>query len=75
MYTLYDTRRVHPLDRYEYARAGAAAELAPVAICGRAPGDLLAVMSVAEVGEFVVEAVTWGADSEIVAHRTDRLIR
>jgi AraC-like DNA-binding protein len=75
MYTLYDTRRVHPLDRYEYARAGVAAELAPVAIRGRAPGDLLAVMSVAQVGEFVIEAVTWGADSELVAHRTDRLIR
>lgn len=75
MYVLYDTRTVHPLDRYEYARAGAAAELAPVAICGRAPGHLLAVMSVAQIGDFAIEAVTWAADSEIVAHRTDRLIR
>lgn len=76
MYVLYDTRPVHPLDRYEYARAGAAAELAPVAIRGwRAPGDLLAVMSVAQIGDFAVEAVTWAADSEIVADRTDRLIR
>jgi AraC-like DNA-binding protein len=75
MYVLYDTRTVHPLDRYEYARAGAAAELAPVAIRGRTPGDLLAVMSVAQIGDFTIEAVTWAADSEIVAHRTDRLIR
>jgi AraC-like DNA-binding protein len=72
---LCDTRMVHPLDRYEYARAGAAAELAPVAIRGRAPGDLLAMMSVAQIGDFAIEAVTWAADSEIVAHRTDRLIR
>src|SRR5262245_28505106 len=75
MYVLYDTRTVHPLDRYEYARAGAAAELAPVAIRGRAPGDLLAVMSVAQIGDFAIEAVTWAADSELVAHRTDHLIR
>jgi AraC-like DNA-binding protein len=75
MYVLYDTRSVHPLDRYEYARAGAAAELAPVAIRGRAPSRLLAVMSVAQIGEFKIEAVTWAADSEIVANRTNRLIR
>jgi len=75
MYVLYDTRAVHPLDRYEYARAGAAAELAPVGIRGRAPRDLLAVMSVAQIGDFAIEAVTWAADSEIVANRTDRLIR
>ncbi|HZM78821.1 MAG TPA: helix-turn-helix domain-containing protein [Candidatus Limnocylindrales bacterium] len=75
MHVLYDTRTVHPLDRYEYARAGAASELAPVAIRGRTPGDLLAVMSVARIGEFVIEAVTWAADSEIAAHRTGRLIR
>lgn len=75
MYVLYDTRTVHPLDRYEYARAGAAAELAPVAIRGRAQGDLLALMSVAQIGDFAIEAVTWAADSEIVAHRTERLIR
>jgi AraC-like DNA-binding protein len=75
MYVLYDTRTVHPLDRYEYARAGSAAELAPVTIRGRAPGRLLAVMSVSQIGEFAIEAVTWAADSEIVAHRTSRLIR
>lgn len=75
MYVLYDTRAVHPLDRFEYARASAAAELAPVSIRGRAPGQLLAVMSVARIGDFAVEAVTWAADTEIVAHRTDRLIR
>jgi AraC-like DNA-binding protein len=75
MYVLYDTRPVHPLDRYEYACAGAAAELAPVKIRGRAPRDLLAVMSVAQIGDFAVEAVTWAADSEIVADRTEHLIR
>jgi AraC-like DNA-binding protein len=75
MHVLYDTRTVHPLDRYEYARAGAASELAQVAIRGRAPGALLAVMSVARVGDFAVEDVTWGADSQIVAHRTESLIR
>jgi AraC-like DNA-binding protein len=75
MYVLYDTRKVRPLDRYEYARAGAASELAPVVICGRAPGRLLAVMSVTQVGDFAIEAVTWAADSEIVAHRTGRMIR
>jgi AraC-like DNA-binding protein len=75
MYMLYDTRTVHPLDRYEYARAGAAGELAPVAIRGRAPGELLAMLSVAQVGDFAIEAVTWAADSEIEAHRTSRLIK
>jgi AraC-like DNA-binding protein len=75
MHMLYDTRTVHPLDRYEYARAGTASELAPVAIHGRAPVDLLAAMSVAQVGDFKIETATWAADSEIVARRTDRLIR
>ncbi|WFE27502.1 helix-turn-helix domain-containing protein [Solwaraspora sp. WMMD791] len=75
MYVLYDTRSVHPLERYEYAREGAAAELAPVAIHGRAPDKLLAVMSVAEIGDFKIEEVTWAADSEIIGNRTGRLIR
>ncbi len=72
---LYDTRTVHPLDRYDYYRAGAGIELAPVAVQGRAPGRLLAVMSVAQIGDFEIETVTWAADSEIVARRTERLIR
>ena len=42
MQTLYDTRTVHPLDRYEYFRAAVATELAPVSVHGRAPGQLLA---------------------------------
>src|SRR5262245_20435870 len=75
MDTLYDTRMVHPLDRYDYYRAGAAGELAPVSVHGHTPGQLLAVMTVAPIGEFVVEAVTWAADREIVARRTERLIR
>jgi AraC-like DNA-binding protein len=75
MYTLYDTRTVHPLDRYEYYRAGAATELVPESIHGRPPGQILAVMSVATIGDFALEAATWAADGEVVARRTDRLIR
>jgi AraC-like DNA-binding protein len=75
MYTLYDTRTVHPLDRYEYWREGSAAELVPESIHGRPPGQLLAVMSVAKIGDFAVEVATWAADSEVVVRRTERLIR
>src|SRR5215470_6902294 len=75
MDTLYDTRTVHPLDRYEYYRAGVASELAPVSVHGRSPGQLLAVMSVAVVGDFTVEVATWAADAEVAARRTERLIR
>jgi hypothetical protein len=72
---LYDTRTIHPLDRYDYYRAGAGTELAPLAVHGHAPGRLLAVMSVAQIGDFEIEALTWSADSEIVTRRTERLIR
>jgi AraC-like DNA-binding protein len=72
---LYDTRTIHPLDRYDYYQAGAGIELAPAAVHGRAPGRLLAVMSVAQVGDFEIEVLTWSADSEIMARRTERLIR
>lgn len=75
MYMLYNTKTIHPLDRYDYYRAGAGTELAPVAVQGRAPGRLLAVMSVAQIGDFEIEAFTWSADSEIVTQRTERLIR
>jgi AraC-like DNA-binding protein len=75
MHVLYDTRTVHPLERYDYYRAGAAGELAPVAVHGRSPGHLLAVMSVARIGDFAIEEVTWASDSEVVPRRTDRLIR
>src|SRR5262249_13196892 len=75
MHTLYDTRTVHPFDRYEYYRAEAAAELVPVSIHGRSPGHLLAAMAVATVGDFALEAFTWAADGEVLAQRTDRLIR
>jgi AraC-like DNA-binding protein len=75
VYMLYDTRNVHPLDRYDYYRAGAAGEFAPVTVSGGAPGALFATMSVAQIGPFKVETVTWGADSELVARRTHRLIR
>lgn len=71
----YDTGTVHPLDRYDYYRAGAASESAPFAVYGRAPGHLLAAMSVARIGDFEIETMTWDADSEIVTRRTDRLIR
>lgn len=72
---LYDTTTVHPLDRYEYYRVAAASELAPVTIRGRSPGQMLATMSSAQIGDFTIEAVTWASDSEIVAQRTHRLIR
>jgi AraC-like DNA-binding protein len=75
MRTMYDTTLVQPLERYEYARAGAGAELAPVALRGPAPGYLFAAMSVARVGDFAIEVVAWAADSPLVAWRTDRLIR
>jgi hypothetical protein len=72
---LYDTRTIHPFDRYDHYRAGAGMELVPVAVQGRAPGRLLAVMSVAQIGDFEIEVLTWSADSEIVTRRTERLIR
>jgi AraC-like DNA-binding protein len=75
MYVPYDTRTVHPLDRYEYAQAGGASELAPVAIRGRAPSNLLAVMSAAQLGDFTIEVSSWATDTELVIHRTDRLIK
>ncbi|MGH3915143.1 MAG: hypothetical protein ACRDTC_17300 [Pseudonocardiaceae bacterium] len=71
----YDTSTIHPLDRYDYFRAEVGAELVPVAVHGRVPGRLLAVQSVAQIGDFNIEVVTWAADSEIVAQRTERLIR
>jgi AraC-like DNA-binding protein len=36
---------------------------------------LLAVMSVAQIDDFAIETLTWSADSEIVARRTEHLIR
>ncbi|MDQ3887401.1 MAG: AraC family transcriptional regulator [Actinomycetota bacterium] len=75
MHTVYDTRTVHPLDRYEHFRAGTAAELVPVSLHGRSPGQMLAVMTVARIGDFAIETVTVAADREIVARRTERLIR
>jgi AraC-like DNA-binding protein len=75
MQVLYDTRRVHPLDRYEYYRAGAGVELAPVAIDGGPLPDLLAVLSMIQVGDFTIELVTGAAAAPVVARRTERLIR
>jgi AraC-like DNA-binding protein len=72
---LYDTRMIHPLDRYDYYRAAAGTELAPVAVQGRTPTRLLAAMSVAQIGDFEIEAFTWSADSDIVTRRTEHLIR
>jgi hypothetical protein len=46
-----------------------------VAVQGRAPARLLAAMPVAQIGDFAIETVTWSADSEIVARRTEHLIR
>lgn len=75
MRVLYDTRTVHPLDRYEYYRVGAGSEIAPVLIPGRSPGSLLATMSVARVAEFEIEATSWAADTEGTTLRTHRMIR
>jgi AraC-like DNA-binding protein len=75
MYVLYDTRKVPPLDRYEHYRTGAANELAPVAVDGRPLPDLLAVMSMIQVGDFTIELVTGAATAPVVARRTERLIR
>ena len=50
-------------------------ELAPVSVHGRAPGRLLAAMSVARIGDVEVEDVTWSADSAVATLRTERLIR
>jgi AraC-like DNA-binding protein len=75
VHTIYDTRRVHPLDRYDYYRAAARTELAPVAVRGRSPDRLFAAMTGAQIGDFALEAFTWAADSEISARRTSSLIR
>lgn len=75
MRVLYDTTSVKPLDRYDYYRAASATELAPVGVDGRAPGRLLAAMSVASVGDIELEHVTWSADSTLVTRRTQRFIR
>lgn len=75
MRMLYDTRTVHPLDRYECYRAGAAAELAPVSVHGRSPGQLLAVVSVVRISDFGIGVLTWAADGEVVVGHTGRLIR
>jgi hypothetical protein len=61
MYVQYDTRKVHPLDRYEHYRAGAANERAPVMIDGGPLPDMLAVLSMIQVGDFTIELVTTSA--------------
>ncbi|ROO60310.1 AraC family transcriptional regulator [Micromonospora sp. Llam0] len=75
MRTLYDTGSVHPLDRYEYYRTEATAEVAPVEIRGRSSLSLTAAMRVAQVGQYEIEATSWLSDTEGVALRTQRLIR
>lgn len=75
MDVLYDTRKVRPLDRYEHYRAGAATESAPVAVDEPPWPDLLAVMSMIQVGDFMIEKVTARATAPVVARRTEHLIR
>jgi AraC-like DNA-binding protein len=75
MQVLYDTTSVHPLDRYDYYQAASATELAPVAVDGRAPGRLLAVMSTTRIGDLELEHVTWSADARLVTRRTQRFIQ
>jgi len=71
----YDTDAVRWPDRYEYYRNAAASEVAPVAIQARAPGRLRAVLSSAQVGDFLVEAASYAADFETEFLRDDRMIR
>lgn len=75
MHMLYDTRTVHPLDRYDYYQAGAGSEIAPVLVRVRSTGSLLATMSVARIGDFEIEATSWAGEADGVARRTARLIR
>jgi hypothetical protein len=75
MRVLYDTTTVPPLHRYDYYRAGAACESAPVEVYGREPGRLAARMSVGRLGDFDLEELTWAADAAIVTRRTEQLIR
>ena len=75
MQMLYDTRSVHPLDRYDYYQAASVTELAPVAVNGRPPGRLLAVMSTAKIGDLELEHVTLSADTQLVCRRTQHLIQ
>jgi hypothetical protein len=55
MQMLYDTKSVHPLDRYDYYQAASATERAPGAVDGRAPGRLLAAMPTARIGDLELE--------------------
>jgi hypothetical protein len=75
MRILYDTSRVHPLDRFSYFRSAAVGESAPVAIGGQPPGRLSVAMVVDQVGGLTVEVFGWESDGQIEARRTPRLIR
>jgi AraC-like DNA-binding protein len=75
MRIVYDTTTVHPLDRFEHYRQGAACELAPVVVDGPAPGTLFATMASNQVGCFDFEELAWNSDTEIVMRRTEQLIR
>jgi AraC-like DNA-binding protein len=71
----YDTDLVPGPDRYEYYLDAAASEVAPVAVNGRAPGWLRATLSGVQAGEFLIEAVTFAADSQLKIVRNERMIR
>jgi hypothetical protein len=71
----YDTDLVRWPDRYEYYRAAAASEIAPVAIQGHASGRLRAALSGVQAGDFLVEVVSYAADFEMETFRNDRMIR
>jgi AraC-like DNA-binding protein len=75
MQVQYDTNNVRGPDRWEYYLNAAASEVAPVAISGRAPGRLRATLSTAQAGEFLLEAVTYTADSQIEIIRNNHMIR
>jgi AraC-like DNA-binding protein len=71
----YDTDAVRWPDRYEYYRDAAASEVAPVAIQGRPGGRLRAALSSVQVGDFLVEAISYTADFEMEILRNERMIR
>jgi AraC-like DNA-binding protein len=75
MRILYDTSRVHPLDRFDYYRSKALGEFAPVAVGGQRPGQLSTAMVVDQVGDLTVEVVRWASDTPFAARRPPRLVR
>ncbi len=75
MHWRYDTRTVHPLDRYDHYREGAGSELAPFQVLGRRPDRMFVSMSASRCGDLTFESLVFAADSEIEVRRTARVVR